>query len=60
MGDTPIACPKSVFYVIFTDPDPPIIDPYMVSTKNRVDTIISAAREGMVILPEPSYQNTYS
>jgi hypothetical protein len=42
-----------MFAEIFTEPEPPMIDPYMVSTKKKVDAIISEAREEEVILPTP-------
>jgi len=53
VGATPIALLISPFYVTLTCPDPPMMEPYMVSIKKKVETTISAIRDGIVILAVP-------
>ena len=47
---TPKAAWISAFGLILTFPDPPMMEPYMVSTKNKVETMMSEIKDAIVIL----------
>ena len=47
---TPKAAWISPFGLILTFPDPPMMEPYMVRTKNKVETMISETKDAIVIL----------
>jgi len=47
------------FYESLTCPDPPIMLPYMVNMKRKVETMMSAAMELTEILPMPEWGKGY-